>query len=403
MDVKILTSPHATKDHLVRLVRQCDHMSFAVAWATPNPVLEAALEQQDKFDRLVVGTHRGVTDPAVLTACSGLASFRAIAPTGDLFHPKIYTFHAGDIVHAFVGSNNLTGNGFGGNAEAGVLLSAHKSDGQVRNLLDYIGEQWERGIVIDETWIKAYAANRRRMMQAAKELDRWDPLPVRRVRWRATDQSQLAWTDYVEAIQDQDTHEFDRRLKVLAGARRIFATHESFARMDASVRKRIAGTTTRKEHDEDGFDWQYFGGMGPNGVFSAAVIDAPQKMSRALDVIPLKGMVTRDHYEAFVEKYVRAFDGPVSYKKLGTATRLLAMKRPDTFVAINGPNEKRICGQFQAAVTTTDLRNYWDRIVEPMQQTGWWRAPRPADTFERAIWEGRAAMLDSICYDEDER
>jgi HKD family nuclease len=403
MDVKILTSPRTARDHLVRLVQECDRMSFAVAWATHNAVLDAALEHQDKFDRLVIGTHRCVTDPAVLTECARLDAFRAIAPTGDLFHPKVYAFRTGDIVHAFVGSNNLTRNGFGANAEAGVLLSAATTDGQIRALLVYINEQWHRGMVIDDAWIEGYAANRRRTVEAARELDRWVPVKAPKVTGRVGGPQTLGWPDFVRSIQDQDTHEFADRLKVLNGARKIFATHESFAGMATPVRKRIAGTTTTKEMAEDGFDWQYFGGMGSNGGFSSTVINNPMKISLALDAIPLQGAVTRDHYEAFVEQFVRAFKGAVSYNKLGTGSRLLSMKRPDFFVGINGPNQEGICEQFGVPASTTDLRNYWDRIIEPMQLTPWWRSPRPEDTFERDIWDGRAAMLDSLYYDETQR
>jgi HKD family nuclease len=400
MDVTVITSASAARKKLVGLVRGCDSMSFAVAWATPGPVVDEVLTHPRKVARLVIGTHRCVTDPTVLTACSTISSFRAMLPEGPLFHPKVYLFRTGDVTHAFVGSNNLTGNGFGKNIEAGVLLSGASSLHQFTSLETYIQDQWRRAHTIDETWITAYAANRRRTLAAAKEMERWIPVKPPRKKGRVKGPQALDWATFVEEIQKQDTHDFGHRLKVLSSARSLFGRHNSLADMSLPDRKRIAGTTTVKELEEDGFDWQYFGGMGSNGGFSSAVIKNPAPMSKALDAIPVMGDVTKAHYGEFVERFIRAFGGEPSYNKLGTGTRLLAMKRPDWFVGINGPNEADICDQFGVPASTTNLANYWERIIEPMQLTPWWRSSRPAKAFEREIWDGRAAMLDSLYYNE---
>lgn len=43
---------------------------------------------------------------------------------------------------------------------------------------------------------------------------------------------------------------------------------------------------------------------------------------------------------------------------------------------------------------------YWDEIVERIMDAPWWNAPRPTRSLEAAVWDGRAAMLDSIFYEE---
>jgi hypothetical protein len=58
-----------------------------------------------------------------------------------------------------------------------------------------------------------------------------------------------------------------------------------------------------------------------------------------LDEIPLNGPVQRDDYEAFIGRYKAAFpikNGQPYKHGLGTATRLLAMQRPDYFVCRSG-------------------------------------------------------------------
>ena len=83
---------------------------------------------------------------------------------------------------------------------------------------------------------------------------------------------------------------------------------------------------------------------------------------------------------------------------LPPATRLLALKRPDAFVCIDSANRKDMCENFGVSPTTTNLENYWQRIIEPMHGDAWWRHPQPTKAADAEIWLGRAAMLDAIYY-----
>src|SRR3546814_2375731 len=65
--------------------------------------------------------------------------------------------------------------------------------------------------------------------------------------------------------------------------------------------------------------------------------------------------------------FTAAFSGSSRTARLAPATRLLAMKRPDVFVCVNGGNTKGLAVALTFAPTTIDLKNYWERVIEPIQ------------------------------------
>jgi hypothetical protein len=61
------------------------------------------------------------------------------------------------------------------------------------------------------------------------------------------------------------------------------------------------------------------------GVFKKIVNANSKGLSRALDAIPPRGEVLKEHYSAFVKAFVEAFPQRRRHG-LATATRLLTMK-----------------------------------------------------------------------------
>ena len=191
-------------------------------------------------------------------------------------------------------------------------------------------------------------------------------------------------------------HTLSGRLDVLNAARGLFVKYGTFAKMPIQNRQGVAGF-----RDDEAVHWDWFGSMRGAGVFKNLVNNSPVALSEALDQVPLDGQVTRDDYVEFVNRYVRAFpmqNGRRTWHGLATATRLLAMKRPDYFVCLDGANRKHLLAGFGVGVARQDYNGYWDEIVERLKLATWWNARRPSDAIAGQVWDGRAAMLDAIYY-----
>jgi hypothetical protein len=132
------------------------------------------------------------------------------------------------------------------------------------------------------------------------------------------------------------------------------------------------------------------------GIYKNRIAENDINISRALDEIPLSGQITKIHYQRFLESYKKTFDG----NYLGTATRLLAMKRPDVFVCLDSKNKSALCKDFEIVQSGLDYDRYWDEIIERIYDSQWWINPKPKDKREKSVSDSRAAFLDSIYYEE---
>jgi hypothetical protein len=190
-----------------------------------------------------------------------------------------------------------------------------------------------------------------------------------------------------------DAKELNGRLGLLRRSRKEFDSTPTFAAMDVGVRLMIAGMPNDKY---DGSEW--FGSMKGAGKFWTALNNHVAELSAALDCVPLGGDVTRDDYNDYISGYHRAF--PKGRSGIATATRLLAMKRPDQFVCFDDRNKRGLCKDFGIPVSGMDYNRYWDEIIARVRDTPWWNAPPPTQGRKREIWQGRVAMLDAIFYKE---
>lgn len=83
-----------------------------------------------------------------------------------------------------------------------------------------------------------------------------------------------------------------------------------------------------------------------------------------------------------------------------TASRLLAMKRPDTFICICKPNIGEASRRMAFSRTMLELDDYWEKVIEVIRLSDWYHAQKP-DGVDGEIWENRVAMLDAILYRPD--
>jgi hypothetical protein len=133
------------------------------------------------------------------------------------------------------------------------------------------------------------------------------------------------------------------------------------------------------------------------GLFKNRVNNNDVNLSLALDAIPPTGEVLQEYYSQFVSYFARAFPTGLGHG-LGTATRLLALKRPDYFVCFDSANRAGLCKAFDITLGHHDYERYWASIVERVVLSTWWNSPRPKNVKEMKVWDGRVAFLDSFYY-----
>jgi PLD-like domain len=385
-------------------------MSWAVAWATKNALLEQVFEHADKIEMLAFGISFSQTDPDVLARLIGRSGCGFIdATSNETFHPKVYLFENGRSSIAIIGSSNFTNGGLSRNEELCVQLSGTSDDPvflELRKQLD-VWKLQIQPVTADfvDRYRVSYLAARKRM-----------PQPKPNIWFGAKEDAPLLlsmdWNEFVDrtrrektpASLDQSRNPLVERLQVLETAQTYFASARSFRDLDEYERKGIAGTFAANE-DEKAFgktgvpDWGWFGRMAPKGIYKSLICEKETRQAHpalvsAIDSIPIQGNIERANFEEFVME----LKSDLPQVGIGLLTRLLAIKRPDTFVCICGGNEKGLSKALGLTVSDLkDISRYWQNVVEPMRNSKWYNTQRPSGEDGR-IWDWRAAMADAVYY-----
>lgn len=392
--MKLITSHDDLKRNLSRLVKKYQNISFAVAWASAHTeIFEELCEQKSRIRKAVIGTHFYQTHPDVLDSFTESKEVRFILQPRGVFHPKIYIFWSENRWELLIGSANLTAGALNTNSEAMALIS--DSDQTASSLkmdvLDLIDGYWVEARTVSKAaaisyrvlWSKQEPVLRRLAGQYGKTAKGKSPMdsPVMR----------MPWSEFFAEVQMDAHHGFEERCDLLNLVRTAFETTNQFAKMELGLRKTIAGLPTDFNRH-----WAWFGSMRGAGYYHQAVNDNNAHLSEALDKVPLNGPVSREHYEAYLTDFLKAF--PNGRHGIGIASRLLALKRPDYFVCIDSKNANELCREFEIKKSGMTYERYWEEIVERITDSVWWNEPRPLDALAGKVWDGRAAMLDAIFY-----
>lgn len=402
MKVEPATTPGAVRSRLHDLITSCDSFSLASAWVTKSDVFNDAIAAHHKLRKFVIGTHSYFTCADCLEVCIPFPQVKVVKPIGRMFHPKIYVFEMDASLVVYVGSSNFTNAGLVKNVECGVFLTGHYEHTELKRFVDFIAYHWNDAAELDADFVNTYRVNKARVKNAQDELRKFIVVPKpRRTRKSANDVDpcEMDWAKFMELVRADKSHAPKQRLDMLERARLLLSQGKPFAQLPEFHRKCLAGIQ-KPTMQPDGLDWGCFGEMSAHGSYNPILRNHVDKFSKALQHIPLVGSVSEKQYNAYRDTLMSI---PGAGDWTGMGTRLLAMKRPDRFVCLNNANRTGLCGNFGVAPTTTNLDNYWQRIVAPMEVMPWWQAKMPSDDFGRRVWHGRAAMLDAIYYDPNKR
>jgi hypothetical protein len=321
------------------------------------------------------------------------------------FQPKIFLFERSDgRCAAIVGSSNLTPGGLDKNWESSVLVKGSTKDTFFKDLSSQIRSFDSIRLPITADLAEIYAAQAK---ENSKRPRLAHPiLPSQGKKWKQASSplGTMSWQDYVDAVKRSRTHNMKKRLKLLRVCQEMFARVSSFSELSTLEWKAIAGVIGERQQIEGGLgghEWTWFGSMKGMGDFANRVSEKDRALSNAVDAIPRSGNITKFQYEVFCEHFIRAFENSTRKGGVPTASRLLAMKRPDMFVCISKPNKQGISNDLAFSASTLNLENYWERVVEPIGRSPWFNEERPVSGQLADLWDGRVAMLDAIYYEPE--
>ena len=393
--------------HFATRLADASRVDIATAWATEGPVLDllcdAARNRRVKV-RAIVGTYGNATDPDALERLDGIGKLRLVDGSGALFHPKVYVFRGARGDRAWIGSANFTGAGFARNEEA-----VHETQ-DVAGAVSWFETRWQECGRLASGAIDAYR-RRRQEQRVSKSLVGL----VRRPEEGGDDRLALlagatSWKGYVRALEKCDEIRLyeDRYWSVLGKSRSYVHTIENGRQV--ARRKSWIGlndldriTLLGLGRYGDGA-WGLLGTLFPAGTVKGVFNRSDQgKNKRILRRI-----------RSAVEPVINASDGDfpdvavTALEKIcrekgfgpGTATRFLALARPDRLVSVNNESRHGLAETFGLNPTTLGNPRNYRKLLQRLYAKRWYN-DRQARKRERRLWNMRAALVDCFVYDSD--
>jgi len=401
VEIEFLTG-NKVESTIKGLMAEYDQLHWAVAWGTSTSLARNLLSYSAKINAVTFGLAFAQTDPDLVDSLVGIDGCYVVTKfPGGTFHPKVYAFRSGKRAAAVVGSANFTRGGLGKNHEACVLVTGSIGDKVLADALSFVARSASIGECVTGELARRYRLGCK--LAERRPGPPRDPLaavPPASVRSLSSPLVGMDWDQYVRAVRRSAHHDVDESLDLLRTAQAWLSAAPSFHDLTTPQRKAIAGAIGEEEKvaaESLDRDWGWFGSMRGAGDFKNRVAENDLSLARAVDSIPQKGEVTREHFDRFSRLFVKAFDNSSRVGGVATASRLLAMKRPDVFLCISKPNIIAAANEMGFAKSTLSLDNYWDRVVEVIRAADWYNIDKP-ETREGQLWECRAAMLDAIFY-----
>ena len=404
--MKIITSPKILQTVFKELLDNYQTYFWATAWASSSsPFFNNLIKHKNKIEKIVVGLHFYQTHPDFIKEFIDFKKVHFIEIPDGTFHPKVYLFYNNEKDwKVILGSSNFTSNAFLKNVEVNVLISSIDI-GMETNLVqlkDIIDKSFKDGKSFTENDYFNYLNVWKNQQSKIKSLSGkygssgTTPIPLHKVL-----AANRTWSEYIQKINLEGKETLNHRLFVIEYANSIFKQNKHFCDIELEQRKFIAGIPNSLDNDGN-FLWGVFGSMKGAGIFKNRIIENDVYISKALDQIPENGTVTKIHYDSFIEYFQKAFIGTQleNAKNIGTATRLLAMKRPDTFICLDNRNKSELCKDFGIKQSEMNFEKYWEEIIQRIFDCNWWINPVAKNIVEQRISKARAAFLDSIYYKE---
>ncbi len=379
-----------------KLIINCKHISILTAWATnKNPLSEVLYKNSNKFYKVIVGLKFYQTDPKFLNRYLKNQKIQYIKnDTSGVFHPKVYLFESDSKWHLFIGSSNFTQQGFGKNIEISLYQQSDNfNDLNYLKIKKVISEIWNDSSKMSKSEIleysKIYNIQKTKVNSLSGKYEKNKRTkPIYKIPILNS-----TWKEYVKKIKkNEEKWKIDGRIELLNITKQYFIDKGELLYMNKNQRQEISGIGSNQN-----LMYGSFGTMSARGFFKSYINNIVEHpiLSKALNEIPLSGNISKVQYMNYIDKFNLVF---TEANEIAGATRLLTIKRPDVFVNLNSKNKDKLCGEFGIS-KNIGFEEYWDSIICRIQDSDWWKNPRPKGKLELEIIDKRAAFLDSIYFE----
>lgn len=399
--MKLLRSAEEIGKEISNCIKKYNYISFAVAWIKNNKIYQKLLKNKDKIQFSTVGIDFAGTDVDVLKDFQNSDNVK-IYKGKHTFHSKIYVFYNKTRYAVIIGSANLTNGGMFQNDECAVLFT--EKDGIfLDNILETLEDYFDKAKIITdgiiETYSKEYETIQDNNNSIVKRLEstkqKIDEAPY----------SNLKWEEVSEIIQQIA---FIDRIGMLNDIQKIFKklnnSNIKFENLELDDLRMIIGNSKDVNNK-----YRALGGLSASGNAQNILLNIDntkkiefKKISETLDKI---GLLNEDNIcHLFSEDFVRNFLVTIMSVDgcgISTATRLLAVKRPDLFLCVNKENQNSIKELFGFKISGTDERKIekYIQLLKIIYNTDYFNHKLTKDEKQDkalvAISKYRVALLDS--------
>lgn len=401
---------HALPKEFEKKLVSAKRVDIASAWATFGPALDslcAARKERRVKIRAMIGTFGNATDPDALVKLREIGKLCVIAGGKALFHPKVYIFWNDEKSSVWIGSANCTRAGFGRNEEAVY------ETGNYQEAAAWFEKRWkELGGPSPASAIDKYRIRRRRqgVSRAAAQLA-GQPEQGQRSRAELLEGAG-SWAEYVTALERCDELWADEGAywTVLGEECSYVHTIEEGKRL--AHRRSWLGLTDQERTIllglRDGVDgvWGLLGSLIAAGDVKGVFNRSREAVNRRI----LNRV--RNAVETVIDAPDESFPG-IAVKALerihreggfnhGTATRLLALARPDRLISVNKGSRAGLAAAFDFKArkgTTLGRPKNYGLLLEKLYEKPWYCDQPGRSKQSRRLWSMRAALVDSFVYD----